>query len=77
MVGGIAEMIRAEQVFLLQECVDMRWGIDRLSGIIQQIAGRSPCDGTAYGTAPVYGFAIVVCTRDDFGGPALMKCCSA
>jgi len=48
-VGGMAEMIGPEQVFLLQEFVDMRWGIDRLSGIIQQIVGRSPCDGTAYG----------------------------
>ena len=37
MVGGIAEMIRAEQVFLLQECVDMRWGIDRLSGKLPDV----------------------------------------
>ena len=49
MVGGMAEMIGPEQVFLLQESVDMRWGIDRLSVVIQQIVGRSPCDGTAYG----------------------------
>jgi transposase len=42
-------MIRTEQVFLFQESVDMRWGIDRLSSLIQQIDGRSPCDGTAYG----------------------------
>jgi transposase len=45
----MAEMIGPEQVFLLQESVDMRWGIDRLSVLIQQIDGRSPCDGTAYG----------------------------
>ena len=29
--------------------VDMRWSIDRLSLLIQQIDDRSPCDGTAYG----------------------------
>jgi hypothetical protein len=33
----MAEMIGPEQVFLLQEFVDMRWGIDRLSVVIQQI----------------------------------------
>lgn len=27
----------------------MRWSIDRLSLLIQQIDGRSPCAGTAYG----------------------------
>lgn len=42
-------MIRPEQVFLHSEPVDMRWSIDRLSLLIQQIDGRSPCDGTAYG----------------------------
>lgn len=42
-------MIRPEQVFLYQEAVDMRCGIDRLSSLIQQIDSRSPCDGTAYG----------------------------
>lgn len=49
MVGRVAEMIGPEQVFLFQESVDMRWGIDRLSVLIQQTGGRSPCDGTAYG----------------------------
>ena len=29
--------------------MDMRWSMDRLSLLIQQIDGRSPCDGTAYG----------------------------
>ena len=42
-------MIRPEQVFLHVTPVDMRWGMDRLSLLIQQIDGRSPCDGTAYG----------------------------
>ena len=30
-------MIRPEQVFLLQEFVDMRWGIDRLSGKLPDV----------------------------------------
>lgn len=42
-------MIRPEQVFLHAAPVDMRWSMDRLSLLIQQIDGRSPCDGTAYG----------------------------
>lgn len=42
-------MIRPDQVFLHAMPVDMRWGMDRLSLLIQQIDGRSPCDGTAYG----------------------------
>ena len=42
-------MIRLEQVFLHTAPVDMRRSIDRLSLLIQQIDGRSPCDGTAYG----------------------------
>ena len=42
-------MIRPEQVFLLVDPVDMRWGMQRLSLQVQQILGWSPCDGTAYG----------------------------
>jgi transposase len=42
-------MIRPEQVLLFAAPVDMRWGMDRLSQLIQQTDGRSPCDGTAYG----------------------------
>ena len=42
-------MIRPEQVWLAVEPVDMRWGADRLSLLVQNMAGRSPCDGTAYG----------------------------
>ena len=42
-------MIAPEQVFLAVEPVDMRWSTDRLSVLIQQAIGRSPCDGTAYG----------------------------
>lgn len=49
MAGLVAEMIRPEQVFLAVAPVDMRWGMDRLSLLIQQTDGRSPCDGTAYG----------------------------
>lgn len=49
MAGEMGEMIRPEQVFLLSEPVDMRWGTDRLSLLIQELDGRSPCDGTAYG----------------------------
>ncbi len=37
-----------EQVWLAIEPVDMRSGIDRLSLLVQNILGRSPCDGTAY-----------------------------
>lgn len=42
-------MIQPEQVFLLVAPVDMRWSIERLSLLVQQTLGRSPCDGTAYG----------------------------
>lgn len=42
-------MIRPDQVFLFADAVDMRWGIDRLSQLIQQTEGRSACDGAAYG----------------------------
>jgi len=42
-------MIRPEQVFLIVEPVDMRWGIERLSQQVQSLLHRSPCDGTAYG----------------------------
>ena len=41
-------MIRAENVWLAVEPVDMRLGIDGLSLKIQSAQGRSPCDGTAY-----------------------------
>ncbi len=41
-------MIRAEEVWLVVEAVDMRQGIDGLSLRIQQALGRSPCDGSAY-----------------------------
>lgn len=42
-------MIRAQEVWLVVEPVDMRGGIDGLSQRIQNLLGRSPCDGTAYG----------------------------
>ncbi len=41
-------MIRAEQLWLAVEPVDMRLGIDGLSLKVQQALGRSPCDGSAY-----------------------------
>ena len=41
-------MIRADQLWLAVEPVDMRLGIDGLSLKVQQALGRSPCDGSAY-----------------------------
>lgn len=41
-------MIRPEQIWLVVEAVDMRGGIDGLSQRIQNLLGRSPCDGSAY-----------------------------
>ncbi|MDY0134061.1 MAG: IS66 family insertion sequence element accessory protein TnpB, partial [Atribacterota bacterium] len=38
-------MISPEQVFLIVEPVDMRWGIERLSQQVQSLLHRSPCDG--------------------------------
>ncbi len=38
-----------DRVWLAIEPVDMRSGIDRLSLLVQNTLGRSPCDGTAYG----------------------------
>ncbi len=35
-------------IWLAIEPVDMRWGIDRLSGYIQQAVDKHPCDGSAY-----------------------------
>jgi transposase len=35
-------------VFLAVDPLDMRWGAERLSCHVQQLVGRSPCDGTAY-----------------------------
>ena len=47
--GSVARpMIETGQIWLVWEPVDMRAGIDRLSGWIQESLGRSPCDGTAY-----------------------------
>jgi Transposase and inactivated derivatives len=50
-VGGgfvARTMIEAGKIWLVWEPVDMRAGIDRLSGWIQESLARSPCDGTAY-----------------------------
>ena len=40
-------MIRPHQVFLCVEPVDMRWGMDRLSGYLQSM-DQSPCHGAVY-----------------------------
>lgn len=44
-------MIQPEQLFLVVAPVDMRWGVERLSSHVQQLLGRSPCDGIAYAFA--------------------------
>lgn len=41
-------MIAPERVWLVVEAVDMRGGIDGLSQRIQNLLGRTPCDGAAY-----------------------------
>lgn len=41
-------MIRPTQVWLVIEAIDMRGGMDSLSQHIQNLLGRSPCDGSAY-----------------------------
>lgn len=41
-------MIRPGEVWLIVEPVDMRGGIESLSQRVQNLLGRSPCDGTAY-----------------------------
>jgi transposase len=41
-------MIRPGEVWLVVEPVDMRGGIESLSQRVQNLLGRSPCDGTAY-----------------------------
>jgi transposase len=41
-------MIDPAQVWLVVEPVDMRGGADTLSQRIQNLLGRSPCDGSAY-----------------------------
>jgi len=41
-------MICPHQVFLAVAPLDLRWGLERLSCHVQQVLGRSPCDGSAY-----------------------------
>jgi len=41
-------MIRATEVWLIIEPADMRGGIDSLSQRVQNLLGRTPCDGSAY-----------------------------
>jgi len=41
-------MIRPNEVWLVVEPMDMRGGIESLSLRVQNLLGRSPCDGAAY-----------------------------
>ena len=41
-------MIRPKEVWLIVEPTDMRSGIDTLSVRVQNLLGRTPCDGSAY-----------------------------
>ena len=41
-------MIRPEQVFLVVEPVDMRWGMERLSCHVQHYMGQPPNQGSAW-----------------------------
>ncbi len=41
-------MIRPSEIWVIVEPVDMRGGIDGLSLRVQNLLGRSPCDGSAY-----------------------------
>ena len=41
-------MIRPNEIWVMVEPVDMRGGIDGLSLRVQNLLGRTPCDGAAY-----------------------------
>ena len=41
-------MIRPDQIWVVVEPVDMRGGVESLSQRIQNLLGRTPCDGAAY-----------------------------
>jgi transposase len=41
-------MIRPSEIWVIVDPVDMRSGIDGLSLRVQNLLGRTPCDGTAY-----------------------------
>ena len=41
-------MIRPDQIWLVVEPVDMRGGMESLSQRVQNLLGRSPCEGSAY-----------------------------
>ena len=41
-------MIRPGEIWLIIEPMDMRGGIESLSLRVQNLLGRTPCDGTAY-----------------------------
>lgn len=41
-------MIRPSEVWLIIEPVDMRGGMESLSLRVQNLLGRTPCDGNAY-----------------------------
>jgi transposase len=48
MFARIAAMIRPSEIWLIVDAVDMRGGIESLSLRVQNLLGRTPCDGTAY-----------------------------
>lgn len=41
-------MIRPERIWLVVDAMDMRGGVESLSQRVQNLLGRSPCDGSAY-----------------------------
>ncbi len=41
-------MIRPERIWLVVDAMDMRGGVESLSQRVQNLLGRSPCDGGAY-----------------------------
>ena len=41
-------MIRPNEIWVMVDPVDMRGGIDGLSLRVQNLLGRTPCDGAAY-----------------------------
>jgi transposase len=41
-------VIRPDEIWLVVEPVDMRGGVESLSQRVQNLLGRTPCDGAAY-----------------------------
>lgn len=40
--------LRVASIWLATEAVDMRAGVDRLSLLVQQALGKTPCDGALF-----------------------------